>query len=173
MIFGSNDTEQCNGLQALSICAGYSTQPSFYSSSPSLMPTEGEMRKKILKAKILKATIISSLLILFHSGNDVVKYCASRALITLDGGSKPGFHLISPLLMPHPGDPQPSIPAKDIVIWLVRTVGHKWRYRRTVKFLSEIIHNSKLALPSHIGLLYVSFRPPQERHARDGWCTKC
>jgi hypothetical protein len=107
------------------------------------MPTKGEMRKKILKAKIT-----SLLLELFHSNNDMVKYCASQALITLDGGSKPGFHFILLLLMPHPDDPQASIPAEDIIVWLVETVGHMWRYRQTVKFLSEIIQNSKLALPT-------------------------
>jgi hypothetical protein len=142
MILRLNDTKQCSALQALSICAGYSKQTSFYLSSPSLTPTKGKMRKKILKAKIT-----SPLLKLFESHNDAVKYCASLALITLDGGSKLGFHFISPLLMPHPGDPQHSIPANDIITWLVRTVGYTWRYRRTVKFLSEIIKNSKLALP--------------------------
>jgi hypothetical protein len=167
MILGSNDTEQCSGLQALSICAGYSKRTSVYLSLPSLMPTKGEMRKKILKAKIT-----SPLLKLFHSHDDVVKYCASLALITLDGGSKPGFHFILPLLMPYPDDPQPSIPAKDIIAWLVMTVGRAWRHRRTVKFLSKIIQNSKLGLPSQIGLLYVSFRPPKGLHARDDWYTK-
>jgi hypothetical protein len=108
------------------------------------MPTKGEMRKKILKAKIT-----SPLLELFlHSNNDMVKYCASQALITLDGGSKPGFHFILLLLMPHPGDPQVRIPAQDIIIWLVKTLGYKWRYQQTVRFLSEIIQNSKLALPT-------------------------
>ncbi len=49
-----------------------------------------------------------------------------------------GFHFIWPLLMTHPGDPQ------LIIAWLVETVGITWRYRRTVKFLSEIIKNGKV-----------------------------
>ncbi|KAF8811067.1 hypothetical protein BYT27DRAFT_7185189 [Phlegmacium glaucopus] len=104
MILGSSDAENCSGLQALCICAGYS-----------------EMRKSIVKAEIT-----SQLLKLFESDNDAVRYCASLALITLDGG-----------------DPQPSIPAEEIIAWLVRTVGRKWRYRRTVRFLSEIIKNDR------------------------------
>ena len=167
IILGRNDTERCSGLQALSICAGYSKQTSFYLSSLSLSHTKGEMRNTILKAKVT-----SDLLKLFGSVNDAVKYCASRALITLDGGSKPGFHVISPLLMSHPGDQQPDIPAKDIINWMVSTVGHRWRYRQTVKFLSEIIKNGKLALLSHVGLLYVAFRPSKELLARDAWYTK-
>jgi hypothetical protein len=88
MILGSNDTEQCIGLQALSICAGYSKQISFYPSSPCLMLTKGEMRKKILKA-----TLTSRLLNLFNSDDDAIRYCASRALITIDADSKPVFYL--------------------------------------------------------------------------------
>ncbi|KAF8813999.1 hypothetical protein BYT27DRAFT_7180260 [Phlegmacium glaucopus] len=104
MVLGSNDAKQCSGLQALSICAGYS-----------------EMRKKIVEANITWRLIE-----LFKSNDDSVRYCASLALITLDGG-----------------DPQPDIPAKEIIAWLVGTVGRLWRYRRTVKFLSEIIKNDR------------------------------
>jgi len=117
---------------------------SFNPSFTSLNPTKGEMRKMILEVGIT-----TQLLELFKSNNDAVKYCASQALITLDGGRK-GFHFILPLLMIHPGDPRPSIPASDItacIAWLVRTVGSLWRYRRTVKFLSEIIKNGKVTQP--------------------------
>jgi hypothetical protein len=145
-IFGSNYAERCSALQALSICAGCSKQTSFCPSSPSLTPTKGEMRKKILQMKIT-----TPLLYLFHSHDGVLKYCASRALIALDEGSILGFLPIAALLMRHPGDQQPNI-AKDIIAWLVQTVGRVWRYRRTVKFLSEIAEKGKLALPLHIAL---------------------
>jgi hypothetical protein len=100
-----------------------------------------------MRERMLKPEITSPALILFKSDNDAVKYCASRALITLDGGGKLGFHFIWLLLMPHPGDAQPSIPTAEIIAWLITTVGRQWRYRRTVKFLSEIIKNSNVALP--------------------------
>lgn len=82
-----------------------------------------------MQKKILEVDFASSLLQLFQSNNDAVKYCASQALLLL--------------LMIHPGDPQPCIPASEVIAWLVRTVGHWWRYQRTVKFLSEIIKNGK------------------------------
>lgn len=80
MILGSNNNERYSGLQALSIFARYSEQTNFYPSSPYLTLTKGEMRKKILEAEVT-----SHLVKLFQSDNDAVKYCASRALIALDG----------------------------------------------------------------------------------------
>ena len=80
MILGNNYAEQRTGLQALSICAGCSKQTRFYTSSPSLTPTKGEMRK------ILESETTQCLLDLFESYNDAVKYCAARALIALSGG---------------------------------------------------------------------------------------
>jgi len=90
MLLGSDDTKQYSGLQALSICAEYGKQKSFYPSPPSLTPTKDEFRKKILEANI-----ISHLVKLFQSRNDAVKYCASQALIAVHGGSVPDFYATS------------------------------------------------------------------------------
>jgi len=74
--------------------------------------------------------------------------------------------------MPHPGDPQSGIPAEDIITWLVRTVGHVWRYQRTVKLLSEIVKNGKLVLRWYIALRNIHGRTSQGLDGRVEGHTK-
>lgn len=86
LILGTDDNKRYGGVQALSIFAQHGKQTNIQSSLPFLTPIQDGMREKILKTNIT-----GDLVKLFKSSNDAVKYCASRALIALNGRGMFGF----------------------------------------------------------------------------------
>lgn len=98
-----------------------------------LSRTKDETREKLLKTRIVDALVET-----FKSHNDAIKYCSSRALLTLDKGCiLNSLNCIHPIHA-HPGDAQSKVPAKDVISWLAKSSDYGWRRQRTIECLFQL-----------------------------------